>query len=196
MAGLLLSLKRPFLFPFYLLHEKPLQKKPLWRGSPGRIQMMGVQTALESTFAPRAASLAEQAVAWDVSNDYKLIQTDVRHKQLKFNLNIYKNPGLSYKCCLWEGDRVIYSCCSHSRSAFVAPWSELTWLAWVRCSCKVTSTMLSAAVLSWSWLLCEHLCTPQLFQQRMVLLVCIQHHRAVPMLGPRRVYAACHRGFW
>lgn len=129
-------------------------------------------------------------------DDHRLIQTDVRHKQLKFDLNIYKNPGLSYKRCLWEGDRVIYSCCSHSRSAFLPLWSELTWLAWVRCHCKVASAVLGGAVLSWSWLLCEPRRTPQLFQHRMVLLVCIEHHGAVPGLGPGRVCAARHGESW
>lgn len=55
--------------------------------------------------------LAGSGVGREQRNDYRLIKTDVRHKQLKYGLNIYKNPGLSYKCYVWEGDWVIYNHC-------------------------------------------------------------------------------------
>lgn len=102
----LLNLKRPFLFPFYLLHEKPLRQRPLWRGLPGRrIQMMVVQTEVRKRICTKSSQLklAGSGVGCEQRNDYRPIKTDVRHKQLKFDLNIYKNPGLSYKCYVWEG---------------------------------------------------------------------------------------------
>lgn len=59
------------------------------------------------------------------SHDSRLIRTDVRHKQLKFDLNIYKNLEISYVCYVWEGDGVIYNlctCCSHCLWLLALTW--------------------------------------------------------------------------
>lgn len=75
--------------------------------------------------------LAGSGVGREQRNDYRLIKTDVRHKQLKYGLNIYKNPGLSYKCYVWEGDWVIYNHCLRCSLCLwlCALRSPLAWLS-------------------------------------------------------------------
>lgn len=67
--------------------------------------MMVVQPEVRKRICTKSSQLklAGSSVGCEQRNDYRLIKTDVRHKQLKFDLNIYKNPGLSYKCYVWEG---------------------------------------------------------------------------------------------
>lgn len=75
--------------------------------------MMVVQSEVRKHICTESGQLrlAGSGMGCKQRNDYRLIKTDVRHKNLKFGLNIYKNAVLSYKCYVWEGDRVIYSCC-------------------------------------------------------------------------------------
>lgn len=82
--------------------------------------MMVVQTEVRKHICTKSSQLrlAGSGVGCEQRNDYRLIKADVRHKQLKFDLNIYKNPGHSYKCYIWEGDRMIYSCCLHCSLCF------------------------------------------------------------------------------
>lgn len=107
---------------FFFLHLLHAKLCWLWE-----IQMVAVQTEVRKHICTQSSqpTLAGSSGGWEQRHDSRAIRTDVRHKQLTFDLNIYKNLEISYMCYVWEGDGVIYNlctCCSRCLWLFALTW--------------------------------------------------------------------------